>query len=241
MPSAGSLSSGFQVPSFTLSRIWEAWSIGTAKPMPSLPPEALAMAVLMPMARPSRSISGPPELPELIAASVWIRSCSSPIGVGTVRPSALTMPVVTVWLRPNGLPMAIVISPTCTSASAPRAKGFRSAAALLLGPDDGGVDRLVDRHHGAGDARAVMEPERDRLRSTDDVRSGEDQAPLGRNEAGTDPTAGLDLDDRGQEPRGRVRERLVARRDHRGRLIRPARAASRQATPPAVPRAGRRW
>ena len=41
------------------------------------------------------SVNGPPELPELIAASVWIRSCSSPIGVGTVRPNALTMPVVT--------------------------------------------------------------------------------------------------------------------------------------------------
>ena len=121
MLSAGLLSSAFHVPSLTLSRIWRAWSIGTAKPMPSLPPEALAMAVLMPIARPSPSISGPPELPELIAASVWIRSCSSPIGVGTVRPSALTMPVVTVWLRPNGLPMAIVISPTCTSARAPRA------------------------------------------------------------------------------------------------------------------------
>ena len=47
-----------------------------------------------------------------MAASVWMRSCNSPTCVGTVRPSALTIPVVTVWLRPNGLPTAIVMSPT---------------------------------------------------------------------------------------------------------------------------------
>ncbi|SLA66416.1 Uncharacterised protein [Mycobacteroides abscessus subsp. abscessus] len=31
------------------------------------------MAVLMPISRPAESSSGPPELPGLIAASVWIR------------------------------------------------------------------------------------------------------------------------------------------------------------------------
>ena len=44
--------------------------IGIEKPMPSLPPELLAMAVFMPITSPRRLISGPPLLPGLIAASV---------------------------------------------------------------------------------------------------------------------------------------------------------------------------
>ena len=109
----------------------------------------------------------------------------------------------------------------------------------LIGPDDGGVDGLVDRDHGAGDARAVVEPERDRVRSTDDVRCGEDEAPVGRHEPGADRAVGLDLHDRGQEPRGRVGERLIARRDHRGRLVRPARATGGERA--AARQAGCRW
>ena len=45
-----------------------------AKPMPWLPPVRLKMAVLMPMSRPSTSTSAPPELPGLMAASVWMKS-----------------------------------------------------------------------------------------------------------------------------------------------------------------------
>ena len=43
---------------------------GMAKPMPSEPPLLLSIAVLMPTTLPSRSTSGPPELPGLIVASV---------------------------------------------------------------------------------------------------------------------------------------------------------------------------
>ena len=46
--------------------------LGTAKPMPSLPPPRLEIAELMPMISPSRFASGPPEFPGLIAASVWM-------------------------------------------------------------------------------------------------------------------------------------------------------------------------
>ncbi len=45
---------------------------GVAKPMPTEPPEGERMAVLMPMTSPSRLNSGPPELPLLMAASVWM-------------------------------------------------------------------------------------------------------------------------------------------------------------------------
>ena len=44
-----------------------------AKPTPWLPPERLKMAVLMPISRPSMSTSAPPELPGLMAASVWMK------------------------------------------------------------------------------------------------------------------------------------------------------------------------
>ena len=47
---------------------------GMAKPMPMLPPERLMIAALMPTRLPFRSISAPPELPGLMAASVWMKS-----------------------------------------------------------------------------------------------------------------------------------------------------------------------
>ena len=47
-----------------------AMLIGIEKPIPV---ESRAIAVLMPMTAPVASRSGPPLLPGLIAASVWIR------------------------------------------------------------------------------------------------------------------------------------------------------------------------
>ena len=51
-----------------------AVSIGMAKPMPTLPPPLPPVSIceLMPITRPAASSSGPPELPGLIAASVWM-------------------------------------------------------------------------------------------------------------------------------------------------------------------------
>ncbi len=43
---------------------------GTAKAMPTLPPEGEKMAVFMPTTLPSRSKDGPPELPRFTAASI---------------------------------------------------------------------------------------------------------------------------------------------------------------------------
>ena len=51
-----------------------ASSDGTAKPMPIEPPVGEMIAVLMPTTSPSMLNSGPPELPRLIAASVWMKS-----------------------------------------------------------------------------------------------------------------------------------------------------------------------
>ena len=49
-----------------------ARSIGIAKPMPWAPPPMIAVA--MPTISPSTLTSGPPELPGLIEASVWMKS-----------------------------------------------------------------------------------------------------------------------------------------------------------------------
>ena len=49
-------------------------STGMAKPIPALAPEGLAIYVLTPMRRPALSSNGPPELPGLMAASVWMTS-----------------------------------------------------------------------------------------------------------------------------------------------------------------------
>jgi hypothetical protein len=45
-----------------------------AKPTPTEPPEREKIAVLMPTRRPVRSTSAPPELPGLMAASVWMKN-----------------------------------------------------------------------------------------------------------------------------------------------------------------------
>jgi hypothetical protein len=58
---------------------WRSWSMtgsavaaGTAKPMPTEPPVGDRMAVLMPTTSPFMLKSGPPELPLLMEASVWM-------------------------------------------------------------------------------------------------------------------------------------------------------------------------
>ena len=52
------------------------WLVGIAYPTPVLlrVPNRTAIRPLIPSRRPCKSISGPPELPGLIAASVWIAS-----------------------------------------------------------------------------------------------------------------------------------------------------------------------
>ena len=48
--------------------------LGTANPMPTLPPDGPMMTLLMPMSSPLRLMSAPPELPGLMEASVWMKS-----------------------------------------------------------------------------------------------------------------------------------------------------------------------
>ena len=73
-----------------------AMLIGIENPMPVL---SRAIAVLMPTTLPAASSSGPPELPGLIAASVWIRLLSGTVlpSAAIERPLADTIPLVTVF------------------------------------------------------------------------------------------------------------------------------------------------
>jgi hypothetical protein len=96
--------------------------LGTENPMPWYPPLWLKMPVLMPTSSPRVLINAPPELPGLIAASVWMKSSYSEKPTFD-RPVALMMPAVTVRLNWNGLPMARTHSPTCSLLESPHATG----------------------------------------------------------------------------------------------------------------------
>jgi hypothetical protein len=110
-----------------------AVAIGIANPMPTLasPLPPVAICELMPTTFPCPSISGPPELPGLIAASVWI-TCEivKPSGAVICRWSADTIPEVIVLSNPNGLPIAATGSPTCTLDVPPSVSG---CSVTLLG------------------------------------------------------------------------------------------------------------
>jgi hypothetical protein len=98
-----------------------------------LRPVGLAIALLIPMTSPRTLTSGPPELPGLIAASVWMKSwmllCERP-GRFSARPLALMIPCVTVNVRfsPSGLPTASTHSPTRAASLSPNGAGVRPVA-----------------------------------------------------------------------------------------------------------------
>ena len=90
---------------------------GIAKPRPLALSDNDFPAVLMPITSEFMLISGPPELPWLIEASVWIASMTVSVSdpspeSGMGRCNALMMPWVTVLRRPSGAPAAITSSPT---------------------------------------------------------------------------------------------------------------------------------
>ena len=106
-----------------------------------------------------------------------------------LRPSALTMPEVTVWPSPNGLPMAITRSPTSSRLESPNAQ----LGELLAGD-------AQQRHVGGGIAAdqlgrelaAVLEGDGDPVGVGHDVVVGQDQPAAGIDDharAGADRAA----------------------------------------------------
>ena len=100
---------------------------GTAKPTPSLAPELVSICWLMPITRAPASSSGPPELPGLIEASVWIApSIWNWVSDLTERSVAETIPLESDCCSPKGLPIAATGWPTWRSASSPSSSGCRA-------------------------------------------------------------------------------------------------------------------
>ena len=138
--------------------------------MPSVPRFCASTAVLMPISSPSVLISAPPELPKLMAASVWMKSSKS-VTPSRPRPVALTMPCVTVWLSPNGLPIASTTSPARSSSERP------------IGMTGGSLSRHAQNRQigvrvhaddlGRGDA-PVRQLHADLIRALDDMVIGDD-------------------------------------------------------------------
>src|SRR5262249_12198319 len=97
-----------------------AFSMGTAKPMPTKKRWSVGfrIPVTMPTTSPSRVTSGPPEFPGLTAASNWMRFVSTrfPSGERNSRRKPDTTPAVTEGPMPNGKPTATTWSPRARSA-----------------------------------------------------------------------------------------------------------------------------
>ena len=98
--------------------------VGIAKPMPSYCSETI-FAELMPMTCPYMLTSGPPELPGLIAASVWMYVMPLELYSPTERFRPETMPPVREPenCSPPGLPMASTSCPMTSSSELPNSAG----------------------------------------------------------------------------------------------------------------------
>ena len=101
---------------------------------------AVSPAVLIPITRPAASASGPPELPGLMGASVWITSGRfSPVWLRPaptlvrVRCTAEITPTVTEPnpVAPSGLPMAATGCPGRTLVESPNSASGRLPSGTL--------------------------------------------------------------------------------------------------------------
>ena len=105
----------------------------------------------MPTTAPVMSTSGPPLLPGLMAASVWMAGYVVELPLSsrptlTGRSSALTMPLVTVASRPNGEPTATTCWPTSRLSDLPMVAAVRSltpSALITAVSVSGSVPRMV--------------------------------------------------------------------------------------------------
>ena len=84
----------------------------------------------MPTTRPEVSTSGPPELPGLIGASVWMYQGTS--SAASCRATVLTTPMVTVLPRPSGEPNASTSCPWRSPFESPSSSGLRPCAGTLI-------------------------------------------------------------------------------------------------------------
>ena len=158
---------------------------GMANPTPSEPPDSLSICALTPITRPRPSSSGPPELPWLIAASVWIVSVIVKLfGAVISRWSALTIPLVIVPSSPNGLPMR---ENRVTDVDRARV-GERQRSEQRrrrIDPEHGEVGRRIRADELGVELDSVPEAHRDRGRAGDDVLVRDDVTVPVVDEAGS--------------------------------------------------------
>ena len=130
------------------------------------------------------SSSGPPELPWLIAASVWIASSMAKLfGAEIWRWRALTMPVVTVCSRPNGLPIAMTPSPTSSCEESASSSGSSTEAGASTSMTATSVDGSLPTTF-ASYVLPFQKRHLDRLGAVDDVLVRDHVALLVVDEAG---------------------------------------------------------
>lgn len=97
--------------------------MGMAKEMP-----AVTFMLLIPIASPSRFTRGPPELPNVMAASVWMYLMFLPVMPNSFESLCveLTTPAVTVLFRESGDPRATTHSPDFNVEELPSLMGVKS-------------------------------------------------------------------------------------------------------------------
>ena len=77
-------------------------------------------------------MSGPPELPELIAASVWRRFIAlSLIVISRFLPEMIPLVTVSISSNPSGLPIATTDSPSFRLSLSPNSAAVSSSASIL--------------------------------------------------------------------------------------------------------------
>ena len=176
----------------------------------------------------------------MIAASVWIApSIVKPSGAVSSRPSALTMPAVTVPWRPNGLPIATTRSPISSDSVEPRSSGSTPSGRLSSLSSATSVDGSASTTRAA--LLAVLEAHGHLLDAFDDVlvrgyvafvvdheaaarraaavgRAEGRSLPAGRGRDVHDPAAGavVDLVDRQVASGGGARDLVGGRHGRRG-------------------------
>ena len=133
-----------------------------------------------PITSPREETSGPPELPGLSAASVWITSSiSRPVCDRSERPSAETTPAVTVDSKPSGLPIATTSWPRRSFLESPKRRGRQGHRRIDAQQREVGVGIVAD--HARRELAAFGGHQLDARGAADHVAVGQHQ-PVGRDD-----------------------------------------------------------
>ena len=165
-------------------------------PTPSLPPPLDAIELLIPTTSPFMLTSGPPELPGLIAASVWMKSWLTTSGSSSIcRPRALMIPWLTECRQakrasqrhhPGSDRGLVAIAQT----------GRRQIVAVELEDGDVGLGVGPDLHRQDRPAVAQEDADLGWLRAVDHVMIGQNEKAGGAVAADDDARTGfLELPD----------------------------------------------